>query len=138
MIDVLRSPAPGRELAASVSLYRREAHARREAVPRPPPGWKRPRRARSRIRTRELVASTIETPSDDVILARVRRDGSPSDLREGLAPGRRELALYVAAGVVYVAIGVNFPEFLFSWIVAAGYLLLCVVALPAVVRRLRA
>jgi hypothetical protein len=66
----------------------------------------------------------------------VRQDGSPSDLREGLATGRGELALYVAAGVVYVAIGVNFPEFLFSWVVAAGYLLLCVVALPAIRRRL--
>jgi hypothetical protein len=60
----------------------------------------------------------------------VRADGSPSRLREALAAGRRELALYVAAGIVYVAIGVAFPEFLFSWIVAVGFLLL-VVALPA-------
>jgi hypothetical protein len=66
----------------------------------------------------------------------VRREGSPSDLREVLATGRRELALYVAAGVVYVAIGVNFPEFLFSWVVATAYLLVCVVALPVVVRRI--
>jgi len=65
----------------------------------------------------------------------VPRDGSPSDLREGLAAGRRELALYVGAGVLYVAIGVNFPEFLFSWVVAAAYLLLCVVVIPAAVRR---
>ncbi|MGH3137515.1 MAG: hypothetical protein ACRDPV_13600, partial [Gaiellaceae bacterium] len=72
-----------------------------------------------------------------VILARVRRDGSPSDLREGLATGWRELALYVGAAVVYVAIGVNFPEFLFSWVVAASYLLLCVVVIPAAVRRFR-
>jgi hypothetical protein len=49
----------------------------------------------------------------------------------------RELALYLAAGVVYVAIGVAVPEFLFSWFVAATYLLVCVVALPAIVRRLR-
>jgi hypothetical protein len=42
--------------------------------------------------------------------------------------------LYVAAGVVYVAIGVTAVEFLFSWFVAAAYLLLCVVALPALVR----
>ena len=49
----------------------------------------------------------------------------------------RELALYLAAGVAYVAIGVAFPEFLFSWFVAAGYLLVCVVALPALVRRVR-
>jgi len=67
----------------------------------------------------------------------VRQDGSPSDLREGLATGRRELALYVAAGVLYVAIGVNFPEFLFSWVVAAAFLLVCVVAIPAAVRLLR-
>lgn len=67
----------------------------------------------------------------------VRPDGSPSGLREALAGGRRELASYVAAGVVYVAIGVAFPEFLFTWVVAAGYLLLCVVLLPALVRVLR-
>ena len=63
-------------------------------------------------------------------------DGSPARLREALAVGWRELALYMAAGVVYVAIGVTFVEFLFSWVVAAGYLLVCVVALPALVRRL--
>jgi hypothetical protein len=60
-----------------------------------------------------------------------------SNLRETLRLGWRELALYLAAGVVYVAIGVALPEFLFSWFVAAGYLLLCVVALPALVRLLR-
>lgn len=64
----------------------------------------------------------------------MRPDGSPSDLREALACGRREIALYVAAGVVYVAIGVAFPEFLFTWIVAAGYVLICAVLLPALVR----
>jgi hypothetical protein len=61
------------------------------------------------------------------------RDGSPSSLRDALAAGWRELALYVAAGVVYIAIGVAFPEFLFSWPVAAGYLVTCVVLLPAAV-----
>jgi hypothetical protein len=71
------------------------------------------------------------------ILAPVRGDGSPAGLREALAVGWRELALYMSAGAVYVAIGVAFPEFLFSWIVAAGYLLVCVVALPALVRHLR-
>ena len=68
----------------------------------------------------------------------MRPDGSPSSLRDALADGWRELALYVAAGVVYVAIGVAAPEFLFTWVVAAGYLLLCVVALPFVVGRLGA
>ena len=67
----------------------------------------------------------------------MRPDGSPSSLREALAAGRRELALYVAAGVVYVAIGVAFPEFLFSWPVATGYVLLCVVVLPVIVRVVR-
>jgi acyl-CoA reductase-like NAD-dependent aldehyde dehydrogenase len=58
-------------------------------------------------------------------------------MREGLAAGWRELVLYAGVGVVYVAIGVNFPEFLFSWVVAAGYLLSCVVVLPALARRFR-
>lgn len=68
----------------------------------------------------------------------VRPDGSPSALREALAGGWRELALYVAAGLAYIAIGVAVPEFMFTWVVAAGYLVLCVVLLPAlahVVRR---
>ena len=72
-----------------------------------------------------------------VILAFVRPDGSPSGLREALAAGWRELALYVGAGLAYVAIGVAFPEFLFSWAVAAGYLLACIVLLPALVRLAR-
>ncbi len=67
----------------------------------------------------------------------MRRDGSPSTIREAFALGRRELVLYLAAGALYVAIGVVVPEFLFSWAVAAGYLLLVVVALPWVVGRLR-
>jgi hypothetical protein len=67
----------------------------------------------------------------------VRDDGSPSRLREALAAGRRELLLYIAAGVAYVAIGVAFPEFLFAWVVAVGFLLVSVVVLPALVSRLR-
>jgi hypothetical protein len=59
-----------------------------------------------------------------------------SDLREALSTGWHELALYLVAGVVYVAIGVAAVEFLFSWFVAAGYLLLTVVAVPALARRL--
>jgi hypothetical protein len=35
-------------------------------------------------------------------------------------PAVRELAAYVIAGVVYVAIGVFVPAFLFSWVVAAA------------------
>ena len=67
----------------------------------------------------------------------MRPDGSPSSIRDALAVGRDELALYLAAGVVYVAVGVTFPEFLFSWVVGAGYLLLCVVLLPLLVRFVR-
>jgi hypothetical protein len=67
----------------------------------------------------------------------VRRDGAPSTVREALTLGRRELALYLAAAAVYIAIGVAAPEFLFSWVVAAGYLLLVVVAVPFFVRRIR-
>jgi hypothetical protein len=71
-----------------------------------------------------------------VILARVRGEGTKVGLREALAVGWHELALYLGAGVIYVAIGIRVPEFLFSWVVAAGYLLLCVVVLPALARRL--
>jgi hypothetical protein len=74
------------------------------------------------------------------ILAPVRRrsrHASEPSLREALAAGWHELALYLGAGVVYVGIGVAAPEFMFSWIVAAPYLLLGVVLLPALVRRLR-
>ena len=67
----------------------------------------------------------------------MREDGSPSGLRVALAAGRRELALYFAAGIAYVAIGVAFPEFLFTWVVAVGFLLVSVVVLPVVLSRLR-
>jgi hypothetical protein len=66
----------------------------------------------------------------------VREDGSPSRLRDALAAGRRELALYLSAGVAYVALGVAFPEFLFAWVVSTAFLLVSVVVLPALVRRL--
>ena len=48
----------------------------------------------------------------------------------------RELGGYVLAGVVYVALGLAFPSFLFSWIVAAAYLLVAIWLIPAGVRRL--
>jgi hypothetical protein len=67
----------------------------------------------------------------------VREDGSPSGLRAALAAGWRELALYLAAGAAYVALGVAFPELLFAWLVSVGFLLVSVVLLPAIVRRLR-
>ena len=49
----------------------------------------------------------------------------------------RTLALYVAAGVVYVGVGVAYTNFLLASIVALGYLLLAVWLLPLLVRRLR-
>jgi hypothetical protein len=49
----------------------------------------------------------------------------------------RELALYFAAGAVYIAVGVAVPEVLFAWIACAVYLLLAVWVLPEIVRRLR-
>ena len=67
----------------------------------------------------------------------MRRDGSPSTVREALAGGRRELVLYLVAAAVYRAIGVAVPAFLFSWVVAAAFLLLVVVVLPFAIRRLR-
>jgi hypothetical protein len=67
----------------------------------------------------------------------VREDGSPSRLREALSGGGRELSLYLAVSVAYIAIGVVFPEFLFAWVVGVGFLLVSVVALPALVHRLR-
>ena len=67
----------------------------------------------------------------------MREDGSPSRLREALAAGRRELVLYLTASLSYVAIGVAFPELLFAWVVAVGFLLVSVALLPALVGRLR-
>jgi uncharacterized membrane protein (DUF485 family) len=48
----------------------------------------------------------------------------------------RELGTYVAAGVVYIAIGVLVPAFVLSWVVAAAYLLVAVWLVPAAFRRL--
>lgn len=49
----------------------------------------------------------------------------------------RELSLYLAAGAVYIALGVAVPELLFSWIEGAVFLLLAVWVLPALLERLR-
>jgi hypothetical protein len=54
-------------------------------------------------------------------------------------PSRRQLAVamgYVAASAVYVAIGVLFTDFLFSFFVALVYLLLAAWLVPAGVRRI--
>lgn len=49
----------------------------------------------------------------------------------------RELALYVVAAAIYVAVGVALPELLLAWPVGAAYLLVAVWLVPAAVRRLR-
>jgi hypothetical protein len=53
------------------------------------------------------------------------------------SPNPRTLAIYLAAAVVYVAIGLYNTDFLLSWPVAAVYLLLAVWLIPAGIRRLR-
>ena len=50
---------------------------------------------------------------------------------------RGELVLYVAASVVYVALGLVEPNLLLSWFEGAAFLLLAVWIVPALVRRLR-
>ncbi len=84
---------------ASVPLSRREAHARREAVKRPQPGRKRPRRARSRIRTREIVGSIIGylVRGDDLNRPSVRADSSDVARLETPTNDLRERALVLAA-----------------------------------------
>ena len=49
----------------------------------------------------------------------------------------RELALYVAAGLAYVGLGVAFPDLLWSWVEGAAFLLVAVWLLPSAIRRLR-
>jgi hypothetical protein len=52
-------------------------------------------------------------------------------------PPSPELALYLVAGAVYVAVGVAVPELLFSWVEGAAFLLIAVWVLPALVGRFR-
>lgn len=53
------------------------------------------------------------------------------------AEGRRTLALYLLAGVVYTGLGVAVPELVLSWFEGVAFLLLAVWLVPALVRRLR-
>ncbi len=48
-----------------------------------------------------------------------------------------ELGLYLAAAIVYIALGVAVPDFLWSWVEGAAFLLVAVWILPTLVRRLR-
>ena len=64
-------------------------------------------------------------------------------MRPGLSferPSRRDLTVfagYCLASAVYIAIGVAWIDFLFSFWVGLGYLLLTAWLLPGLVRRLR-
>jgi hypothetical protein len=44
---------------------------------------------------------------------------------------------YLAAGAVYIAIGVAYTPFLLAWYTAMAYLLVVLWIVPAIVRRLR-
>lgn len=48
----------------------------------------------------------------------------------------RELALYLVAAVLYIALGVAYPNLLLSWVEGTAFLLLVVWIVPAFVRRL--
>jgi hypothetical protein len=53
-------------------------------------------------------------------------------------PGRNDLIVfggYCAAAALYIAIGANYVDFLFSFWVALGYLLIVAWLLPRLVRR---
>jgi hypothetical protein len=49
----------------------------------------------------------------------------------------KELSVYLAAAAAYIALGVAFPDLLFSWVEGTAFLLVCVWLLPAAIRRLR-
>ena len=50
-----------------------------------------------------------------------------------LTRGPVALVLYLIAGAVYVTLGVFFPRILLSWVEGAGFLLVAVWALPALI-----
>ena len=53
-----------------------------------------------------------------------------------LSSGWRELLIYVIAGAVYIAAGVFYPQVVFSWVEGAGYLLVAVWLVPALIARI--
>jgi hypothetical protein len=48
-----------------------------------------------------------------------------------------ELRLYLIAAVAYIALGVAYPQLLYSWVEGTAFLLLVVWILPSLIRRLR-
>ena len=53
-----------------------------------------------------------------------------------MSEGSRTLALYLAAAAAYITLGVLVPEALLTWPAGAGFLLLAVWLLPALLRPL--
>ena len=51
-------------------------------------------------------------------------------------PGASELALYLVAAALYIALGVAYPSLLLSWFEGTAFLLFVVWIIPAFVRRL--
>ncbi|MGB2695375.1 MAG: hypothetical protein WBD55_09340 [Dehalococcoidia bacterium] len=49
------------------------------------------------------------------------------------SPAVRTLLLYLIAGAVYVTLGAFFPRVMLSWVEGAGFLLLAVWVVPAVI-----
>ncbi len=54
-----------------------------------------------------------------------------------MTAGQRTLLLYLAAAAAYIMLGVFFPRLLLSWVEGAGFLLLAVWLLPALIGRRR-
>ena len=49
----------------------------------------------------------------------------------------KELALYLVASALYIALGVAYPSLLLSWFEGTAFLLLVVWIVPSLVRRLQ-
>lgn len=67
----------------------------------------------------------------------VRGRESPESFRLPRREHLPTLLLYVVAAALYIVIGVLETDFLLSWWVGAGYLLLVAWIVPAIVRRLQ-
>jgi uncharacterized membrane-anchored protein len=77
------------------------------------------------------VSRPRDSTPDPPLSAPTRRPGDPEWYTR-----RIELALYVAAGVSYVVLGM-FHKFLLNWLIGPIWLVVWVWAAPALVERLR-
>ena len=64
----------------------------------------------------------------------LRADDSRRHSRRA-SPGRTELALYVAAAAIYIAVGVLVVEFMLASVTALGFLLLVIWIIPSLRER---